>query len=179
MAMCAVVIMPISAHAEVLMGEAYTTQIEPMDQIAQLKFQLISLIQQLIQTLQAQLDAITASQGTGTIQSTNPAPTAVQGQNNEPQQAMEPLNIEVTDTLYPSNDLAITVNDLQATCRLVVTDDKGNVYRDQNTWTKDKDGNGRQVVDLGPTAGRKFTWEVECTKDGFTSFDQKGEVTTG
>lgn len=179
LALCAVVMLPFSANAEVLMGEAYTTQIEPMEQIAQLRSQLIALIKELILTLQAQLDAMVASQGGQVEQTTTQGGITAPSTPNEPTQQMADLNIVVTDTLFPSNDLAITVSDREATCKLVVTDDKGNVYRDQDTWTKDKDGNGRQVVDLGPTAGRKFTWEVKCTKPGFEPFEQTGEVTTG
>lgn len=176
--LCVVLVLPVSVHAQVLMGEAYTTQIEPVEHIEQLRSQLISLIKQLIITLQAQLDAITASQGGQVVQTTTPGQTAVQGSNNEPRNIMEPLNIKVVDTLYVPNDLVITVSDLAAVCQLVVTDERGDVYRDQKTWMKDSDGNGRQVVDLGPTAGRKFKWKVECTKSGFEKFEAEGEVTT-
>lgn len=71
-----IVFAPMAAKAEVLMGEAYTTQIEPMSEIEQLKTELIALITQLIGRLQVQLDQILAQQNTmsQTIQSSVPAP---------------------------------------------------------------------------------------------------------
>lgn len=68
---CAVLTMPVFANAQVLMGEAYFTQIAPMSEIEQLKTQLIALITQLIGELQAQLNALVAQQNAQQVQINN------------------------------------------------------------------------------------------------------------
>lgn len=162
---------PFTTHAQVLMGDAYTDQIQPMEQIAELRLQLISLLTQLINALQAQLQAIQAQQP----QTENVA----SGAQNSPTITMPQEQYDFQPTIYYTKDnnnqhAAFVISDPEAKCRLVVKDQDGNIFTDNDAWFKDKDNHMRQVMDLDP--GKNYSYDITCSKGDLAPKTVSGDL---
>lgn len=174
----AIVMAPV-AKAEVLMGEAYTTQIEQMELQAELKRELIALIVRLIDVLQQQLNTMIAQQNSLNQIAQNTAPLVAQPSpavNNAPVQTTmpeaKPFPFEPKVFQYPGYDLAMTIAEKFDKCILVITDENGKEVRRQDAWMTDSQGNSRQVYSMS-TKGQHL-YEVTCSKAGFDTTIKTG-----
>lgn len=160
---------PIVKAETVMMGEAYTTQIAPMEQIAEVRFRLIQLITELINALQQQLNQLLNQQATPSAQPSQQAPagSGTQAQNN-----VEPYPFTPLPHRYPV-DLAMVIADEFDTCELIIKDENSVEVLKTSTWMTDKDGNSRIVYTPG-TPGQ-HTYQVTCHKAGYDKNTKEGK----
>lgn len=72
LALICTIAIPISSYADYQIGEAYTTHISQMEQITQIKFQLVALIKTLIAELQSQLGILKQQESTIPVRKLDP-----------------------------------------------------------------------------------------------------------
>ncbi|QGH73365.1 MAG: protein of unknown function DUF3138 [Siphoviridae sp. cttb18] len=162
--LCTLTFTPIMASAQVAQEQ-------------ELRLQIISLIRQLIMVLQAQLDQMLAEQEQTAVEAPitqsetieSPTPTPTPTVQVPPKYVFEPLVI-----VTPSS-IAFAIKDRYANCTLVILDSKGNMVRNQSTWSLDQDHHLRQVYDTNK--GEIYEYEITCSKAGFEKGVVKNSVT--